>query len=168
MWETVFMCTENPENCLYSGPQVVEKLGLKMMQENEIKWIFFVKILFMDTVTLSPKLLSNQCNFWDFTGAVVVITDIKHGSVFLRFGGLEECVCMVLVMVTSLKCDETYEEKVILPLNFCDWQQNLHCYTGLCVHVCFMLEEKSSQFLHQKNTRSETNKIPPQFGLIST
>lgn len=31
------MCTENPENCLYSGPQVVEKLGLKMMQENEIK-----------------------------------------------------------------------------------------------------------------------------------
>lgn len=42
----------------------------------------------MDAITLSPKLLSNQCNFWDFTGAVVVITDTRRGSVFLRFGGL--------------------------------------------------------------------------------
>lgn len=35
----------------------------------------FVKILFLGTTSLSPALLSGQCNIWDFSG-VVLVTEV--------------------------------------------------------------------------------------------
>lgn len=136
MQEMVFTCTESRKLAIWWATKtMVEKLGLKMMQDNEIKWIFFVKILFLDTINLSPELLSDQCNFWDFTGAVVVITDTKWGSVFLRFGGLEECLCVCGVSdghISEVRWNIWGESDSSIKF-FCGWQQNLLCYTGLYV-----------------------------------
>lgn len=49
-----------------------------MMQENKLKANLFIKILFMDTLSLSPALLSGQCNFLDFTRDILVSASVSE------------------------------------------------------------------------------------------
>lgn len=55
------------DNCRETG---MEDDAGKRVQMN-----LFVKILFMGTTSLSPALLSGQCNIWDFNG-VVLVTEV--------------------------------------------------------------------------------------------
>lgn len=69
-----------------------------------------MKILFMDNLSLSPALLSGQCNFLDFTRDILVSASVsEHQMVsctidFSALVGLRiVCEHMVLMMVTSIK-----------------------------------------------------------------
>lgn len=73
---------------LYTYTHRVQKTASKMgqkhkcretgMQENELKTNLFMKILFMDNLSLSPALLSGQCNFLDFTRDILVSASVSE------------------------------------------------------------------------------------------
>lgn len=52
-----------------------------MMQENKLKAKLFIKILLLDTLSLSPALLSGQCDFLDFTRDILVSASVSEHQI---------------------------------------------------------------------------------------